>query len=202
MVHRSCMCLPWMTASWTGRSSNGCWRSRLAKVGEVDLCCFWKWFGFGLVVDAGWIGICSDGCREWDESSSVSGFGWREGEGLGWFWCKKWSHILKCISLCLLARKVWEMKRNGNLLLFFSCTASAAHPNTPVFCFFFFCFFWVMLNEFWWLWWQGLKVNLIMTDYSMPGMTGYELLKKIKVCILFFSSSCCCSCSNSLIKET
>lgn len=31
------------------------------------------------------------------------------------------------------------------------------------------------------LWWQGVKVNLIMTDYSMPGMTGYELLKKIKV---------------------
>ncbi|CAK9138675.1 unnamed protein product [Ilex paraguariensis] len=27
---------------------------------------------------------------------------------------------------------------------------------------------------------NGLKVNLIMTDYSMPGMSGYELLKKIK----------------------
>lgn len=31
------------------------------------------------------------------------------------------------------------------------------------------------------MWLQGMKVNLIITDYSMPGMTGYELLKKIKV---------------------
>ena len=28
---------------------------------------------------------------------------------------------------------------------------------------------------------QEMEVNLIITDYCMPGMTGYDLLKKIKV---------------------
>ncbi|KAK9270242.1 hypothetical protein L1049_025819 [Liquidambar formosana] len=27
---------------------------------------------------------------------------------------------------------------------------------------------------------QGLKVNMIMTDYCMPGMNGYDLLKRVK----------------------
>lgn len=27
---------------------------------------------------------------------------------------------------------------------------------------------------------QDLEVNLIITDYCMPGMTGYDLLRKIK----------------------
>ncbi|KAK9741863.1 hypothetical protein RND81_03G134500 [Saponaria officinalis] len=27
---------------------------------------------------------------------------------------------------------------------------------------------------------KAMKVNLILTDYCMPGMTGYDLLKKIK----------------------
>lgn len=31
------------------------------------------------------------------------------------------------------------------------------------------------------IYFQVSKVNLIITDYCMPGMTGFELLKKIKV---------------------
>uniref|UniRef100_A0A1D1XMP1 Two-component response regulator ARR8 n=1 Tax=Anthurium amnicola TaxID=1678845 RepID=A0A1D1XMP1_9ARAE len=30
---------------------------------------------------------------------------------------------------------------------------------------------------------QEIEVNLVITDYCMPGMTGYDLLKKIKVSI-------------------
>jgi len=32
---------------------------------------------------------------------------------------------------------------------------------------------------------QDVAVNLIITDYCMPGMTGYDLLKKIKVTNLY-----------------
>lgn len=32
---------------------------------------------------------------------------------------------------------------------------------------------------------QEVEVNLIITDYCMPGMTGYDLLKKIKVWFVF-----------------
>ena len=34
-----------------------------------------------------------------------------------------------------------------------------------------------------------IEVNLIITDYCMPGMSGYDLLKKIKVQFVFFFSS-------------
>lgn len=34
---------------------------------------------------------------------------------------------------------------------------------------------------------QDVAVNLIITDYCMPGMTGYDLLKKIKVTSNMFS---------------
>lgn len=33
---------------------------------------------------------------------------------------------------------------------------------------------------------QEVGVNLVITDYCMPGMTGYDLLKKIKVCFNYF----------------
>ena len=32
---------------------------------------------------------------------------------------------------------------------------------------------------------QENNVSMIITDYWMPEMTGYELLKKVKVCKLF-----------------
>ncbi|XP_028784338.1 two-component response regulator ARR9-like isoform X2 [Neltuma alba] len=35
---------------------------------------------------------------------------------------------------------------------------------------------------------QDLEVNLIITDYCMPGMTGYDLLRKIKKIINFAGS--------------
>lgn len=35
-------------------------------------------------------------------------------------------------------------------------------------------------------WFQEVEVNLVITDYCMPGMTGYDLLKKMKVYILVF----------------
>ncbi|KAL3616052.1 hypothetical protein CASFOL_040346 [Castilleja foliolosa] len=37
---------------------------------------------------------------------------------------------------------------------------------------------------------DDLKVNLIMTDYSMPGMTGFKLLQKIKLFQAEKNSSC------------
>lgn len=32
---------------------------------------------------------------------------------------------------------------------------------------------------------QDIEVNLIITDYCMPGMTGFDLLRKIKVFSFF-----------------
>lgn len=34
---------------------------------------------------------------------------------------------------------------------------------------------------------QEMEVNLIITDYFMPGMTGYDLLRKIKVYIYIYN---------------
>lgn len=31
---------------------------------------------------------------------------------------------------------------------------------------------------------QVSNVNMIITDYCMPGMTGYELLKRVKVMLI------------------
>jgi two-component response regulator (ARR-A family) len=34
---------------------------------------------------------------------------------------------------------------------------------------------------------QEVEINLIITDYCMPGMTGYDLLKKVKESAAFRS---------------
>jgi len=65
---------------------------------------------------------------------------------------------------------VWMLRKNQSVLRY--KTISKRKQN-----------FAVALKQYVKSWFvlQDLKVNLIMTDYSMPGMTGYELLKKIKV---------------------
>ncbi|KAK4748960.1 hypothetical protein SAY87_015546 [Trapa incisa] len=40
---------------------------------------------------------------------------------------------------------------------------------------------------------REMDVNLIITDYFMPGMTGYDLLRKIKVTYMHFSARACSS---------
>ncbi|MCI27546.1 two-component response regulator ARR9-like [Trifolium medium] len=45
------------------------------------------------------------------------------------------------------------------------CENDETNPNTPS----------VFPNNH-----QEVEVNLVITDYCMPGMTGYDLLKKIK----------------------
>jgi CheY-like chemotaxis protein len=64
---------------------------------------------------------------------------------------------------------VWMLRKNQSVLRY--KTISKRKQN-----------FAVALKQYVKSWFvlQDLKVNLIMTDYSMPGMTGYELLKKIK----------------------
>lgn len=39
----------------------------------------------------------------------------------------------------------------------------------------------MLCNHYLLLWVQDSKVNLIITDYCMPGITGFDLLKKVKV---------------------
>lgn len=71
----------------------------------------------------------------------------------------------------------WENggKKYTNMmkLKLWTYTLTQLKNSKLVFCWAHFFIFFVCL--------QALKVNLIITDYTMPGMTGYELLKKIKV---------------------
>lgn len=68
--------------------------------------------------------------------------------------------------------------------------SSVAPEFCPAFTFFF-CGLWFWPRSCFFcfsLFLQELEVNLIITDYCMPGMTGYDLLKKIKVQIFFPST--------------
>ncbi|CAI9754621.1 unnamed protein product [Fraxinus pennsylvanica] len=77
-------------------------------------------------------------------------------------------HVL-AVDDCLVDRKVIE-----RLLKISSCKVTAVESGTRALQYL------GLDGEKSSVGFDGLKVNLIMTDYSMPGMTGYELLKKIK----------------------
>lgn len=147
-------CLLLMTATWTARSLNGCSKSRLAKV-KSQRWRLWVSFFFFFSLGFWWLfldmGFGSDGGGEWKQGSAVSGVGWRK--KFHWSWCEQNANL----AFELLKALLFSVLNNRSYLEV------------------------MLMLLFWWLFRQSVKVNLIMTDYSMPGMTGYELLKKIKV---------------------
>ena len=76
---------------------------------------------------------------------------------------------------------------NGKRALEYLGLADGQHPNHNVSNYTMKVFYELIsiICSSWYFPWQVLKVNLIITDYSMPGMTGYELLKRIKVNITY-----------------
>ena len=74
---------------------------------------------------------------------------------------------------------------------FFHCQGSGISNLSWGFPYIFPFFYYYSFRVFWIFFHfvnlQEVEVNLIITDYCMPGMTGYDLLKKIKVWFSLYS---------------
>lgn len=162
LLLRNFMFLPLMTAMLIARSLNACSKSLLAKVTTSHL------------VSSTWVFFeCLICLRFW----------------LDYWVCWFWKFAVTVVDSGTRALQYLGLDGEDNSIGF-NVRISKFGIQVCIFCNF--IVYWLKLGLpcyliDWWLWWlQSAKVNLIMTDYSMPGMTGYELLKKIKVGSCFF----------------
>ncbi|XP_022942272.1 two-component response regulator ARR17-like isoform X1 [Cucurbita moschata] len=77
---------------------------------------------------------------------------------------EKKSNLFVCLVVCLFVCAVTTAENGLSALEFLGLSDEHEHEHNNIEC------------------GDRSKVNMIITDYCMPGMSGYELLKKIKRC--------------------